>query len=183
MSFETGTYLGAVRCLESLHGRCVMDKETDCWHLRKADGKPMPRDGKRHHIWIFGHGPMTATRGAWLIAHGTLPPQRGMVVYRSCDSYDCVNPKHLKSGLRKAFTAKRMASGQMDSPARRAAVEKFKASCPFVTKVTAELKVWLIESTQNGPDVAHGLGISPGRANVLRKEAQRRPRSVFELRA
>lgn len=182
MSHEHGTYLGSVRCLETLRGRCTMDKDSDCWHLRTASGRPMPRVG-RHGLWLNGRGLMTATRAAWLLAHGSLPTQRSMVVYRACDSYDCVNPKHLKAGLRTALVRSRMASGAMDTPARRAALEAFKRSRPTAVAVTAELRLWLAQSAQSGVDAAHGLGVSQSRANALRRQMRARPNSVFAMGA
>ena len=183
MSHEHGAYLGSIRTVEDLRQRCVMDKDSDCWHLRTARGRPMP-SAHRHSIWIFGLGHFTATRGAWLLAHGSLPQQgKGRVVFRTCDSYDCVNPAHLQCGQRKTLIRHRISLGAFDTPARKAALESFKASRPQPTVVTPELKVWLLESTQSGVDAAHALGVTQGRANCIRAEARKRPASVFGMGA
>jgi hypothetical protein len=182
MSHEHGTYLGSIRCLETLRERCVMDKDGDCWHLRTARGRPMQK-GLIQRVFVFGHGHCTATRAAWVLAGRPLPTQKNMVIFRACEQYDCVNPAHLKAGTRRTLTRQMIDTKRFDTEARRAAQQKFFASRPMATKVTPELKVWLIESTQSGVEVAHGLGVTQGRANALRAEARKRPASVFNLGA
>lgn len=181
MSHQHGAYLGSIRTIEDLRQRCVMSSDGDCWHLRTAHGRPLPR-AQRHSIWIFGRGLLTATRGAWLLATGSLPQdQRGFVVFRSCESYDCVNPAHLKCGLRKTLIRHSVNAGTFETPARKAALKGFKASRPQAMVVTPELRVWLMESTQSGVEAAHGLGVTQGRANALRQAMRARPNSVFSM--
>ena len=103
MSHEHGTYLGSIRCLETLRERCVMDKDGDCWHLRTARGRPLQK-GLIQRIFVHGHGHCTATRGAWVLAGRPLPTQKNMVIFRTCEQYDCVNPEHLKAGSRRTLT-------------------------------------------------------------------------------
>lgn len=183
MSHEHGTYLGSIRCLDTLRERCVVDKDGgDCWRLRSARGRLLPK-GRVQRIWVHGHGHCTATRGAWLLAGRPLPTHKHMVIFRTCEQYDCVNPEHLKAGIRKTLTRQMIDTKRFDTEARRAAQLKFFAARPTPTKVTPELKAWLLESTQSGVDAAHGLGVTQGRANVLRAEARKRPASVFSLGA
>jgi hypothetical protein len=182
MSHEHGAYLGGIRCLKTLRERCVMDKDGDCWHLRTARGRPMPTVGV-YQFWVHGLGHCTATRGAWFLSGRPMPTHRGVIIFRSCESYDCVNPDHLRSGIRRSLMRHLVDVGRFESEARRAALETFKSSRPQAQIVTPELKAWLMESRQSGPDVAHALGVTPSRANNIRREMRKRPASVFNLGA
>ena len=178
MSHEHGAYLGSIRTVEDLRQRCVIGGDSDCWHLRTANGRAMPSD-KRHGLWLHGHGRCTATRGAWLLEHGKFP-QHGSVVYRTCGSYDCVKPAHLMSSRRKVAIRHFFSAGHFDSPARKTAVAKFTASRPAAV-ITQEMRGWLNDSSQSGVDVAHALGCSQSCANVLRRQMRGRPSSVWAL--
>lgn len=97
MSHEHGAYLGGIRCIEDIRQRCVMDDETGCWHLRTARGRVFPKgDGRTQRIWVHGRGAVSATRAVWELAHGR--PVRGdRRAVRTCESYDCANPEHIKA--------------------------------------------------------------------------------------
>ena len=168
MSHPEGTYLGAVRCLETLRGRCVVDEDTGCWHLRTARGRPMPRD-QRHVIWVAGIGHITATRAAWLLSTGR-EPGPDQKVYRDCQSYDCVAPRHIKVGAHRAMVRAGMRRGSMATPAKRAA---FLKAAKARQVITPELRGWLLESPQSGSEVAHALDVSQGRVNAIRAKARR----------
>ncbi|MEY2688781.1 MAG: hypothetical protein RL375_2979, partial [Pseudomonadota bacterium] len=93
MPHTTGTRLGGIVTLRDLRGRCVIDADTACWHLRTPRGRAMPRD-RVHKVWLYGSGQVSATRAAWALA-GNAEPQGDQRVYRCCTGYDCVNPAHL----------------------------------------------------------------------------------------
>jgi len=168
MAHDHGAYLGGVRDVESMRQRCVCDEHTGCWHMRSARGRNLV--GKRQIVWVHGVGAMTVTRAMWLFAHGEAPPAN-RVVARKCESQDCVRPEHLALMPRKALVRVQVKRGSFDTPkareSRRRAGERRRV-------VTAELRVWLIESTQSGVQAAHGLGITQARANLIRQEARQR---------
>ena len=168
MAHAFGTNLGSICSVETMRLRCVCDAHSGCWHLRKANGGPMPRGHQT--VWIYGGRYMTPTRAMWELVRGK-PVPKGRIVWRKCDSYDCVNPKHLRIGSKRdevRFNAKR---GAFSSTAQIAAV---RAAALANRKITTELRQWLVESPQTGVDAAHGLGISQGRANAIRQEMRRR---------
>lgn len=181
MIHRTGTRLDGIASLEDLRQRCVVDEDTGCWHLRTARGRRLPKE-TRHVLWIFGVGHVTSTRAAWMLAHPekSLPPR--WICYRHCDSYDCVCPKHVLAGTRKAWGAHMARSGKSVTVAKSAAN---RGGMRSHWKLTPELKRWLLESPQSGSEVAHALGITQGRANAIRaKERSRLPaNSVFQLGA
>lgn len=120
-------------------------------------------------VWLFGGRTTTATRAAWELAHGFVPPD-DLVVCRTCDSHDCVNPAHLKLMSRTKAVKLQFERGRFD-PAKL--VLNAKRASRKQAKLTDELRTWLYESPQNGVEVAHALGISQGRANGLRAQARK----------
>lgn len=184
MSHPAGTHLDGIASLEDLRQRCVIDEDSGCWHLRTARGKPLPK-GRRHVVWAHGIGHITATRLAWLLAHPGKSLRQGHVAFRTCCSYDCVAPKHISAASRTTWGSHLAASGKATTPAKTMAA-RAKASRHPHAKLTPELKQWLLESTQTGPDAAHGLGIAQSRANCIRaahraNQAARPAASVFEM--
>ncbi|MGL4651265.1 MAG: hypothetical protein ACRC1H_17805 [Caldilineaceae bacterium] len=184
MSLQAGADLGGIKDLEGLRERCFVDEETGCWHLRTARGRPLPRH-QRHVVWVHGVGHVTATRAAWLLAKPGREVRPGWVCFRRCESHDCVNPAYLSTGTRKQLGRHMQATGKAVTPAKTAACRVLAQQHPK-TKLTPETRAWLFESQQSGIDAAHGLGITQGRANVLRAKhrqalAARPVASVFEL--
>lgn len=170
-----GTYLGAVRCLDTLRLRCVIDPGCDCWHLRKASGKPFgPKE--KQAVRVFGVGNMTGSRAAYYLKHGK-PAPKGMNVYRTCESHDCANPVHVRAGTRQASFAARMAVGQFSTPARRRHWRELSENAERI--VTRELEKWILESQQTGPEVGHALGVTKQTVNRYRQRMRARPNSVF----
>lgn len=180
MSHEPGTYLGGIRDLDTLKGRCWCDPDTKCWHFRTARGRPMAKDGKRQVVWIKGRGVVTVTRVAWEFAHGRPVPD-GMVAYRTCTSYDCANPKHISAGPPVALGALLAAQGRHKGKANRIIANRRNGAKRQV--LTTELRGWIVESTQTGPEIAHGLGVGPSIVYRVRDNArkllQRSAPSVF----
>lgn len=166
MPHQIGTNIGGLASLDAMRERCVCDAE-GCWHFRLADGKPMAR-GKRQSIWLYGGRFSTPARAAWEF-HTGKPVPASRVVYRSCESYDCINPQHLRCGTKADEI--RMHKKRGTYKERRGDSAKNSAS---LAKLTAELRLWLLESTQSGVAVAHALGISQGRANAIRAQWRKR---------
>ncbi len=163
-----GTHLGGLRTVEDLRLRCHCS-EDGCWHFRKANGKPMTDTGGRMNVWLFGVGSTTATRAAWALKMGELPPP-DRVVYRKCDSRDCVNPDHLRLGDRGKVVKLHAKRGVFATPQRR---ENARRAGRVNAKVTLELRAWLCESPQSGSAAAHALGITQGRANAIRAQQRK----------
>jgi hypothetical protein len=174
MSHASGAYLGSTRTLEDLRGRCVIVPGCDCWHLRKADGKPMPRDGKRHVVWIHGQGAISATRAAWRLA-GKPEPKEGRLVFRACTSYDCVNPQHLRVGTHMSRAAAQKATGRSMTAAK---LRANKEAGLKRSKVPADVRVWIAESPQTLHEVAHAVGIWPSYASEIRRRLRAQGRGV-----
>jgi hypothetical protein len=168
MSHAHGTRLaGSIACLDSLRERCHVSG--DCWHLRTAHGKPVPNDA-RHVIWVHGQGLMTAARASWFFRAGRLP-LKGHRVLRTCGSYDCVAPDHLKAVSQANYGALMRAQGRTNTARKTIAnrVHGLRRS-----RITVELRQWIAESTQTLKDMAHALGISPSHVHQLRRKAQER---------
>lgn len=156
---EHGAYLGGLRNIRTLRERCFIGDD-GCWHLRQANGRAMPRD-KRHAVWVFGRGVMTSTRAAWLFATGSLPAD-GHIVFRTCESYDCVKPNHLQSGPKTAQGKMLAERGSLRGSMSR--VQANRANGMRRRKLTLELAQWARESEQPATDIAHALGIAVSRA-------------------
>lgn len=168
MSHAHGTKLaGSIACLETLRERCHVCGE--CWHLRTAHGRPMP-DDKRHVIWVYGYGLMTATRAAWMFRAGRLP-LKGHRVVRTCGSYDCVAPQHLKAVSQADHGALMRKLGKTKTARKTIAnrVQGLRRS-----RISVELRQWIAESTQTLKDIAHALDIAPSHVHQLRRKAQER---------
>lgn len=187
MSYRPKSDCGGVRTLADLYGRCVIDAPEDgtCWHLRAADGEPLPAD-KRHVLWSPADDKhVTATRLAWRLGRPERPLRDGWRVWRCCASYDCVNPAHLMHGSGKVEGRWRARKGKPVS-------DRFLAGCrrsaAARSVLTPELRQWLLESTQSHTDVAHALGVSRRRAQQLRARATSQrlrlpPASIFDFAA
>lgn len=171
-----GAYLGSVRSVEDLRGRCVCDAHTGCWHLRSASGR-VSANGRPTRVWVHGHvESMSAPRAAYLLSRGKAP-LKGMVAYRSCDSGDCANPEHIKATPRAVFT--RMRQAVRPGEATVAQLQALRKGTAKHAVLTPELKAWLIESSQSHSDAAHGLGMSVSRVAEVRRKAV--PSNVFIL--
>jgi hypothetical protein len=161
LSPPLGTWLGAVRCLDTLKLRCVVDEDTACWLLHNAKGQRYQYKPKTTvSVHVHGRGKMPARRIAWEYGRGEAPPAGRMVAY-SCKSHDCCNPAHLRlvdgAGLGKLTKA----NGRMQTMAKRSAVQATSRSRAR-TKLTLELAHWIRESAQTQTEIGHAIGIGQG---------------------
>lgn len=165
MPHQPGTYLGGVRDSESLRQRCYVD-DCGCWHLRTGHGLPLPR-GKRVMVHVHGAGSVTATRAALLVSGRELPP-RGSVAYRTCTSYDCVNPEHVAVRTKSEHG---LATGRGNVAVKTAANIKAGAKrCRLTPQQRARVE-WSDESPHK---IAREVGITPSWAYEMRRRAQQR---------
>lgn len=169
MSHEPGTYLGGIRDLGSLMGRCYCDPQTQCWHFRTARGRAMPKSNRTHAVWVTGRGSVSVTRVAYEFATGKEVPD-GMMVFRACSSYDCINPKHLRLGtsaeLGRLITEQGRYKGQIHRlvAARQNGAKR--------RKISAEMRVEIVRSTESGIAVARRLGLSSSIVYRIREQAR-----------
>jgi len=154
MSHAIGTHLGGVRTHEDLRGRCVIDDDTGCWHLRTANGRPMPRD-KVHRVYMWGRGALSALRVAWELKTGQ-PVPAGQVVYRTCSSYDCI--RHITSGTKAEQGEHQRKTGALRGTVA-ASIRNTRVG-QALGKITPELALWAMESDQTLREAAHGLGVT-----------------------
>ena len=165
MTFPKGTYLGGVRTLEDLRGRCRIDDETGCWMW--AGGA----SGKQPRVWCFDptagkFKSIPAARAAWIL--GGDSPVAGRVVYHArCTNWLCVNPAHLAVGTKAEEGAHLRKHGTLrGDPARSAAnaasVRRHRS------KLTPELVREIRASTEKGVSIASRLGIAHGIVSNVR---------------
>lgn len=177
---KAGTILDGIRCLETLKAKCVIDRQSDCWLMRKADGSMAP---PQHRVqFAVDRRSYLAARLAWQLAHPKYTLPKGHVVWRCCDSPACVNPDHLRGGPKLLWGQHVAARGIFKTPEKReAAIKASRGRCVL----TPELRQWLLESSQSNTDAAHGLGIGHTRASQIRIAARRltstAPASVFDF--
>ncbi|MFN3303147.1 MAG: hypothetical protein ACK44A_05435 [Roseateles sp.] len=183
MSYRPKAYCGGVRTLEDVRQRCVINEVTTCWHLRHADGRPLSRT-RPHKLWFAAlERAVSVPRLVHLLAHPDAPVAERH--WRTCNSYDCANPDHVRSGTAQQEKAWRVEAGRTTSPGHRAAAQR---NALTRSVLTPELRQWLVESTQSHVDVAHGLGIDRKRAQQLRASsarmaARQKPGSIFDFAA
>lgn len=178
-----GKCIGGIRTLDDLYGRCMVEPGDECWHLRRADGKPIPRDYKRLGVHVFEFGSISALRAAWFLSHGQFPPA-GLLTYRLCTSYDCVNPAHLRCGTKAQMGAFHASTGRHRGNPERCAINSRNISSRRI--ITEELRLWIRESTQTAEEIAQVLGVA---ASTVYKYANGKHRpplavasSVFDFR-
>lgn len=183
MPVKHGAYLGSVRCIDSLRESCVIGLE-GCWHLRSPRGKPMPAAGSVHQVWVHGLGKISATKASWLLKHGKTPAA-GLIVYRACDSYDCVNPSHLRCGTRQQWGEHLTATGRLKGGARSLASNREAARSR--RKLTDEQANLIRTSDESARVMAARFGMSITTINDIRRGRRYRVvvsgASVFALGA
>ena len=156
---------------DQIRMRCWCDPQSKCWHYRTADGRKMPQDGKRQAIWIGGRGAVPITRASWEAQHQKPVPE-GWIAFRTCDSYDCANPKHIKAGPRKAHGAMLAESGRFKGKPTRLIANRRNASRRQA--LPPEQRAWIVESPQTHAAIAHALGCSECLVRRVRKQARQR---------
>lgn len=179
MAHKHGAYLGGIRTVEDVRLRCVVDDCTGCWRMRRSDGTWARPDHNLH----AGPGKKSlAARVTYELAYpGRLKP--GWVVWRHCDSEWCLNPLHLRSGTKAQWGQHVIRRGIYKTPAK---VACGRAAGRARRLLSDELITWLMESEQGHTEAAHGLGITPSRAQQIRAKAKmkRSPAaSVFDFAA
>lgn len=174
-----GTYQGGVCSLETLRGRCVIDADCGCWHLRSACGRVLPQGPKLiPKVHVSGRGRVSARRAAIELRNGDLLPS-GLVVAACRVAFDCVNPEHLRPMHHKALASRLRAQGKTRSVAKLAALRLSAAKRRILSD---ELRQWIRDSSQTQVEIAHAMDISQPRVSDIRRELRALPgSSVFSL--
>jgi hypothetical protein len=178
MGHKPGAHVGGIASLEDLRLRCVITAISDCWHLRTARGKAYD-PARRQVIWVHGRGMITATRAAWMLSHSesaTIPSR--WICYRTCDSYDCVNPDHIKTGPRQKLAALLSEKGVYTTPKRLAQVAE------MARKTRRISNAQVLEAMRSGKpqhEAAKELGVcqSSLSARIIRLRGRMAASSVF----
>lgn len=108
---------GGIRRLQDLIDRCIIDDETGCWRWRCAY-RPSSRGSKTPVVHIpagvLGNAErvqMSAQKASWLLSGRTL--RDGALVWRqTCNSDECINPEHCRSGSRRQMVKAVAATGR-----------------------------------------------------------------------
>lgn len=177
-----GTHLGGVRSIACVRERCVLpDGDAGCWHLRTPRGRPLPRGGYSQRIWVHGRGQVSAPRAVWEFAHGRSMPS-GRRAVRTCGSYDCANPAHIRS-MTHSDAQKHIVGKWPDmTPARRSALDALNLrKRRFSNEQVAEIRM----GTASASSLARRWGCSVTSVLDVRhgKTYRGAARSVFDLAA
>lgn len=165
MPHKPGAWLGSVRTLEDLLGRCVIDDITGCWHLRTPRGRPIRTGKQTYSVNLHQRGKMPATRAAWMLSSGQ-PPRADQVVFRTCGCHDCVNPLHLRIGARKDLVRQQQRDGAFDwTPEQRARQLRLAAKRRALTEEVAQ---WIRESPQSAATVAAAVDVPKSKVIGIR---------------
>lgn len=158
MPIKKGQYLGGVRSVEDLRKRCVVDTDTGCWHWKQCfhQGSPRvimphPTTGKIVH--------MRGRRAALVLQRGRDLPAGHKAWRRDCcESDDCVNPAHARSGTRLQWSAWARREGVYDTQAKRIAMRRLAEKR---TRVLDEAKRReIVESSESTYALAKRYGCS-----------------------
>ncbi len=156
MAFPTGTHIGGVRTLRDLYDRCVIDKLTGCYRIRKANGKPFS-ESETPRVWFTPENcAPSAKRLAFRLAHPDKPLPQTWVVLDTCDTFDCIYSRHLKAEPRRDRIKALTIEGVYRSATKTIALREAGAKR---SRVSPEVWQWAMESTQSTRVVGHAIGV------------------------
>lgn len=158
MPAKLGDYLGGIRTVAHLRERCRIDDITGCWHWGLAIVQGVPSvhfvlpDGTRHK--------KRGRAAALAIAAGKLLP-RGRIAFAAacCDSTDCVNPSHCRSGTKAAWGADLARRGHLRGQAHRSLAAR-KATDAKGRLFSPEQVAYIRASEKSTYALAKELGVS-----------------------
>jgi hypothetical protein len=161
---------GAVRTLADLHGRCVENEETGCWHMRDGEGRPLKLSASKQPRvhWYETQKPISARRLGWLLSNPGKTVPRGKQIAVICGHADCINPKHTRPMSVAEVGALTSRDGRASTPAKRAHMTRMARSSRRV-KLTFELAQWARESGQTQVEVAWALDCAQGQISKIRR--------------
>lgn len=167
MTHKRGTVLGSISTLAELRSRCRVDSGgPGCWHILTKRGEPF--GGQQPRLWLHGVGSVSAIRLAYCLAFGDVGADR--VVYRVCDSRDCVNPQHIRRGTRAMKLRHQSASGNQTS-GRKTRANRLSGLAR--SRISAEMRRWIVESGQTGVELALVFDVAHTHISALRARARR----------
>lgn len=155
MSHQPGAYLGGIRTVDDLRWRCWEDHDTGCWHWRLSFAQGSP---KVHFCFGDKRLGMRGRRAALTIARGRMLPRKLQVwATDDCESDDCVNPAHCRSGTRAQHGAYMRRTGRSKTAAKTASALK---AAERLRKLTLEQVREIRDSSETVDALAHRMGVS-----------------------
>ena len=151
-----GIRTDGIRSLDDLRERCVIDEITGCWHWRGAFQEGRPR--LRYWLGDVMRSCQYGRRGAIELRDGA-PMQKGLVAFSksTCNSIDCVNPDHARTGTKKEWGAALKKRGEFSSP-HLAASARIRARAR--RKLTPEQVTYIRTADKPGTQLALEVGVS-----------------------
>lgn len=172
-------YNGGVRNLEDLRGRCVVDEDTGCWHLRDSKGRPLVKEARRvPSVFFVDIQKRVSARRLSFNLSRPKPARADRLVAVTCGSWDCVAPHHAAEVTPGELGAMVSADGRSATPAKRLHAMRT-ARSRARTKLTMELATWARESSQKQADVAHALDTTQQRISEIRSMKLWKPQHVL----
>jgi hypothetical protein len=180
MSHSDGAYLGGIRTIEDLRERCFCDPTSNCWHWRLCitQGAPKihyrrPEDDSRTQS--------RGRRAALHLARGH-DLRRGHVAYGVCNSFDCVNPGHCRSGTKTQAGAQLIKTGKLKGNIS-VSIASLKRWDKHGRKIDAAMAAEIRGSDESIRKLSDRLGVSTCAVRLCRNgETHRGPVSVFGWR-
>jgi hypothetical protein len=161
MPHQHGAYLGGIRTVEDLRKRCRVDAFSGCWHwgLAIVQGSPSvhfkaPDSGEKRK--------MRGRKAALYLQRGhDLPAGHLAWAVVGCNSTDCVNPAHCRSGTKPQWGQAMASSGEWRGMPSKLLAARKAAKVRWANQtLTSEVRREIRESTESTRAIASRLGVS-----------------------
>lgn len=151
--------------LDALKKRCQVDPDSGCWTW---GGAQVALAHRPLQVWLPHLGrTQSIQRAAWILARG--PIKQGRIVWCTCGTQDCANPRHLASGTKAAHGAYLAKRGHLRGLPARRIINRQNIQKSGQTRLTMELAQWVRESDQVGLRLAEILGVSKTAISRVRR--------------
>lgn len=178
-------YNGGVRNIGDLMGRCVVDIDTGCWHLRDSMGRRIARSAKACPTVFCStrQAKVSARRLSHELRNG--PVKAHHRVTYTCHSWDCM--LHTQAMSRATLGTVTTERGDCAGPAKAQAL-RLRTRQRGIDRgvLTDELAQWVRESSQVQTAIGHALGIAQARVSDIQLFRTWRPigpaATVFDWR-
>lgn len=162
-----------VRTPEDLRLRSRVDFDTGCWHWKQCICKGVPQvvipiEDRYMH--------MRGRRAAAYVAGKRLC--KGWQAWGTCESEDCVNPDHVKTGPRAMWAAEMKKRGVWKTPAMQASQ---RAKNLKRRALTPEQVLDILSSEKTGVALAREYGVSQETVSAVRRGKSYRKGSAYSV--
>lgn len=148
--------------LAALRDRCIVDPDTGCWTW---GGDQVAIASRPLQVWLPHLGKtQSIQRASWILSRG--PIKAGRVVWCTCGTTACANPRHLRSGTKADHGAYLVQRGHLRGLPMRRIINRRNIQKSGRMGLTMELAQWVRESGQVGLHLAEILGV--GRTAISR---------------